>query len=135
MALFPGGGIRPRVNTTSSPAAPQVGNGTVLTSDDGLLRDGVAAIPNGANGIANGNSNGHSNGANGNASDGATNAEGTSGDYKAREMVMEIDTDDEDFDDEMLRMSHKVHTVLVDELGGQQFKPTTANACAPSRSR
>jgi len=37
------------------------------------------------------------------------------------EMEMPEDMDDADFDDEMLRLSHKVHLVLVDELGGQQF--------------
>jgi pilus assembly protein CpaF len=110
-----------------------VGNGAVSPSTDGLLKDVAVAIPNGINGSANGNSNGHVNGAaNGNASaNGATNAEGTSGDYKAREMVMEIDTDDEDFDDEMLRLSNKVHTVLVDELGGQQFKADDRDRLRP----
>lgn len=44
------------------------------------------------------------------------------GDFKAAEMQMPVDEEDTDFDDELLRLSHKVHTVLVDELGGQQFK-------------
>lgn len=43
-------------------------------------------------------------------------------DFRASEMTMPVDEDDVDFDDELLRLSHKVHVVLVDELGGQQFK-------------
>ena len=38
------------------------------------------------------------------------------------EMVMPEDQEDADFDEELLRLSHKIHGVLVDELGGQQFK-------------
>ena len=34
----------------------------------------------------------------------------------------EIDDEDTDFDEQLLRLSHKIHTVLVDELGGQTFK-------------
>ncbi|HEX8237493.1 MAG TPA: CpaF family protein [Abditibacteriaceae bacterium] len=143
MALFPGGGIRPRVNTTSTPAAPQAGNGPVLPSMDGVFKDGAAGalngVANGSNGNSNGAAGGNSNSGNANSSNAnssnangsTTNAEGTSGDYKAREMVMEVDTDDEDFDDEMLRLSHKVHTVLVDELGGQQFKADDRDRLRP----
>jgi pilus assembly protein CpaF len=123
MALFPGGGIRPRVNTTSGPAAPQAGDGPVSPAVDGLLKDGAAgALNSAANGAANG-SNGSSNG--------AAVANGATGDYKATEMVMEVDTDDEDFDDDMLRLSHKVHSVLVDELGGQQFKADDRDRLRP----
>ena len=43
-------------------------------------------------------------------------------DFLKAEMEMPVDADDVDFDDEMLRLSHKIHSVLVDELGGQQFK-------------
>jgi pilus assembly protein CpaF len=140
MALFPGGGIRARVNTISGASSPQAGNGTVSPSMDGPLKDGAAGALNGAdnggtgnsNGAAKGNGNANSGNANsGNANGSATNAEGTSGDYKAREMVMEVDTDDEDFDDEMLRLSNKVHTVLVDELGGQQFKADDRDRLRP----
>jgi pilus assembly protein CpaF len=33
-----------------------------------------------------------------------------------------IDTQDTDFDEQLLMLTHKIHGVLVDELGGQQFK-------------
>lgn len=33
-----------------------------------------------------------------------------------------VDTQDADFDEQLLRLTHKIHGVLVDELGGQQFK-------------
>jgi len=48
-------------------------------------------------------------------------AEGGVASFLLAEMEMPEDTDDADFDDEMLRLSHKVHLILVDELGGQQF--------------
>ncbi len=47
------------------------------------------------------------------------------------EMEMPEDTDDADFDEEMLRLSHKVHTLLVDELGGQQFKADDRDRLRP----
>ena len=47
------------------------------------------------------------------------------------EMEMPEDTDDVDFDDEMLRLSHKVHLVLVDELGGQQFNSNDRERLRP----
>jgi pilus assembly protein CpaF len=47
------------------------------------------------------------------------------------EMEMPEDTDDVDFDDEMLRLSHKVHLVLVDELGGQQFSSNDRERLRP----
>jgi pilus assembly protein CpaF len=33
-----------------------------------------------------------------------------------------MDTQDTDFDEQLLMLTHKIHGVLVDELGGQQFK-------------
>lgn len=35
---------------------------------------------------------------------------------------VQIDTQDNDFDEQLLMLTYKVHGVLVDELGGQQFK-------------
>lgn len=35
---------------------------------------------------------------------------------------VQIDTQDADFDEQLLMLTHKIHGVLVDELGGQQFK-------------
>jgi len=51
--------------------------------------------------------------------------------YLEAEMEMPIDEDDADFDDELLRLSHKIHTVLVDELGGQQFKSDDRDRLRP----
>ena len=47
------------------------------------------------------------------------------------EMHMPDDEDDTDFDDELLRLSHKIHEVLVDELGGQQFKADDRDRLRP----
>ena len=47
------------------------------------------------------------------------------------EMHMPDDEDDTDFDDELLRLSHKIHEVLVDELGGQQFKSDDRDRLRP----
>ena len=132
MALFPGGGMRPRVaaaplsapltdtplNGNGNGAPPFVNPSVSLNGGSNGVAAPDAALANGANGSANGSSNGAAPAANGEVP--ATPA--ATGGFMASEMNMELDTDDEDFDDEMLRLSHKVHTVLVDELGGQQFK-------------
>src|SRR5690606_27539320 len=36
--------------------------------------------------------------------------------------IVQVDTQDTDFDEQLLMLTHKIHGVLVDELGGQQFK-------------
>lgn len=54
-----------------------------------------------------------------------------SGAFQAEEASMPWDEDDVDFDDELLRLSHKVHAVLVDELGGQQFKSDDRDRLRP----
>ena len=84
---------------------------------DGAPRDPITpASGNGANGSsANGSS------ANGNGSHPAAppapEAEAEA-DFLADLMEMPLDADDNDFDDELLRLSHKVHSLLVDEPGG-----------------
>ena len=35
---------------------------------------------------------------------------------------VQMDAQDTDFDEQLLMLTHKIHNVLVDELGGQQFK-------------
>ncbi len=149
MALIPGGG-RPR--PVGSPLVSPPGGGSAPSSrPEGLNGAGVALrppppvarpdidgrasrsielpmdpivpAPNGTNGSgANGAAHeANGNGANGNGA--AENAEGMGEmDFHLAEMSMPIDADDNDFDDELLRLSHKIHTILVDELGGQQFK-------------
>jgi pilus assembly protein CpaF len=66
---------------------------------------------------------------NGSANNGAFAAGSTPGsesedtpDFRISEMTMQTDDEDTDFDEQLLRLSHKIHTVLVDELGGQTFK-------------
>ena len=145
MALFPGGGMRPRGGTAAPPppvngeldddaiyshiesVRPQVrpsstGNGAARReTPNGNGANGNSARPNGsANGAA----------ANGAAAKGAT-GDAPAGSYVAQHGAMELDTEDEDFDDEMLRLSHKVHTVLVDELGGQQFRSDDRDRLRP----
>lgn len=36
--------------------------------------------------------------------------------------IVPVDTQDTDFDEQLLLLTHKIHNALVDELGGQQFK-------------
>ena len=114
MALFPGGGIRSRPVVQVPPAGTDGNNAP-------------GANGNGANGA-----NGHATG----VFDGTSGAGGAAPvaqnvDFRAKEMVMEVDTEDEDFDDDMLRLSHKIHTVLVDELGGQQFNASERDRLRP----
>jgi len=127
MALLPGG-VRPRFGGPSgdtpgaarpvapSPAAPPPPNGE-----------------NGRNGNAGGGSNGGANGGGATSVQDRINAiasppkeapAAASGlaSFLEAEMVMPVDTEDQDFDEDLLRLSHKIHSVLVDELGGQQFK-------------
>lgn len=104
MALFPGGGLKPRITTNpSAPSeveeAPVVANGNgAVAPANGAANSAVTVAPSAAKPDQAGSPTAHA------------------------ETVMELDTEDEDFDEDMLRLSHKVHTVLVDELGGQQFK-------------
>ena len=51
--------------------------------------------------------------------------------FRLKKPDMPWDEDDVDFDDEMLRLSHKIHSVLVDELGGQQFKSDDRDRLRP----
>lgn len=46
-------------------------------------------------------------------------------------MTMPLDEDDTDFDEQLLRLSHRIHTVLVDELGGQQFNANDRERLRP----
>lgn len=136
MALFPGG-VRPRSDNAPGGPAPAGARPTpgmagrpplnpvtpappadgVPANGDHPIVDGAApAVPDGVNGA---------NGANGAAPAPA------GGGFRATEMTMPVDQDDLDFDDELLRLSHKVHTVLVDELGGQQFKSDDRDRLRP----
>ena len=142
MALFPSG-TRPR--PAGSPVLPRPtvtpdnGNGNgggnsgrmapitrMPAPDTGRADDSPRLAPpglNGSNGAANGN------GAASVSANSAPAAIASGGDgameemdFHQAEMEMPMDADDNDFDDELLRLSHKIHSVLVDELGGQQFK-------------
>lgn len=133
MALFPGGGMRPRVGAT--PDSRSEADAAVATTPKPRVINGNG---NGAN--ANGASNGGgfpsreiapSNGNGAVPNNGAANGNGAAKAYVAPLDSMELDADDEDFDDDMLRLSHKVHTVLVDELGGQQFKSDDRDRLRP----
>lgn len=150
MALFPGGGMRPRVNTVLSQAeqfeeaAEKAAATAVLESrahggNDSSPNEGRPGMPNfpvappvpeprnGANGPASGNGAANGNGSN----EKGKNAVAEMPSFHASQMTMELDTEDEDFDDEMLRLSHKIHTTLVDELGGQQFRSDDRDRLRP----
>jgi pilus assembly protein CpaF len=127
MALFPG---KSRMGPAS--AAPTPG-GTATTSSPAPNGAGIAtpepAPPRNiepvkpVEGAANGVANGAASGSPAAGSNGAASAPAPAvADFRLKEMEMAVDEDDQDFDDELLRLSHKIHVVLVDELGGQQFK-------------
>ena len=104
MALFPGG-VRSRPSTpTPQPAAV----GPVVPAP--VATQPIAPRPEATNG--------------GPPKDGPASSDPVIEvvDFRQSEMTMPVDEDDVDFDEDLLRLSHKVHTVLVDELGGQQFK-------------
>ncbi len=113
MALIPGG-MRPRLGGTGAvmprPTGPNDGDGTP-----------IAPIPNGAaeTPVVNG------------SGSAPASAPAPTGDFQATEQHMPIDEDDVDFDDELLRLTAKVHAVLVDELGGQQFKSDDRDRLRP----
>ena len=105
MALLPGG-TRPRFGGAPSPSLPNHGNGA-SGGDGASLQERIAQVaappPK--------------------EDKPELKADGSGlASFLLSEMEMPMDMDDADFDDEMLRLSHKVHLVLVDELGGQQFK-------------
>ncbi|BCM90485.1 putative conjugal transfer protein [Abditibacteriota bacterium] len=123
MALLPGGN-RPRFGGTPSPTTPNHSNGNGASAGGGSSSNGSSAIqdriasvtapPKPEEKVA------------------ETKADGSGlASFLLTEMEMPIDTDDADFDDEMLRLSHKVHLVLVDELGGQQFNSNDRERLRP----
>src|SRR5690606_8152773 len=137
MALFPGrsrlGGVAPSAPerkpeeaaprpVAPRPAAPRPVAPEAPPHPDGAASHGVASNGAAATGAsANGSAAGAATG--GTAGDGATGeAAAPAGGFQAAELTMPVDEEDTDFDEELLRLSHKIHSVLVDELGGQQFK-------------
>jgi pilus assembly protein CpaF len=130
MALVPGG-VRPRFG--GAPGGVSLPNSAPTPT------------PSNGNGGANGAPNGVSNGAGGAVAaealkpaapkedaivNGASGGGGLAA-FLLTEMEMPEDVDDTDFDDEMLRLSHKVHSILVDELGGQQFNSNDRERLRP----
>ena len=134
MALFPG---RSRLGA-GAPLAPE----TLDVEDARPVAVVEASRPveaaNGAasNGVAQNGAASDVANTNGATSNGAAPAEAAKtgsavGDYMASEMTMPVDEADTDFDEELLRLSHKIHSVLVDELGGQQFKSDDRDRLKP----
>lgn len=119
MALLPGG-TRPRFGGSPGPSVPTPGNGNGSSNGNGdgsSLQDRIASVtapPKPEEKPAD------------------LKADGSGiASFLLTEMEMPIDADDPDFDDEMLRLSHKVHLVLVDELGGQQFNSNDRERLRP----
>jgi pilus assembly protein CpaF len=105
------GNLTPRgLDLPMTPPAPGANGSNGSNGANGSAANGNGAAANGSNGAA-------ANGAGGAESEGMGEM-----DFHLAEMTMPMDADDNDFDDELLRLSHKVHSILVDELGGQQFK-------------
>jgi pilus assembly protein CpaF len=130
MALFPNrsslGNATPVAKTPAPRVAPAVaGNDTPTPPPDGdapansVLQNGAAA--NGVASPATNDNNGSS----------ANGAETGTVDFRVAEMTMQVDEDDTDFDEQLLRLSHRIHTVLVDELGGQQFNANDRERLRP----
>lgn len=51
--------------------------------------------------------------------------------FHVTEMQLQTDQEDRDFDEHLLNLSHKIHTILVDELGGQTFKADDRDRLRP----
>jgi pilus assembly protein CpaF len=127
MALFPNrssmGAATPVAKTPAPRVAPSA-SPPVEKEAPVAASDGKAAPANGvpqtapANGVS----------PNGASADGA---ESTTVDFRVAEMTMPVDEDDTDFDEQLLRLSHRIHTVLVDELGGQQFNANDRERLRP----
>lgn len=126
MALFPNrSSLGNAAPVTKSPApiapipngAPTHGNGASTSASDG-------------NGSANGSGGAPQNGA---AVNGAAHGVGEVpvADFRISEMSMLTDEEDTDFDEQLLRLSHRIHGVLVDELGGQQFNANDRERLRP----
>ena len=107
----PTGGVRVELPIDSPPPA----------SNGGGANGGSGSAPSNS---APSGSNGNGAAVSGAGGNGAENGDGgvVEMDFLMAEMTMPLDADDNDFDDELLRLSHKIHNILVDELGGQQFK-------------
>lgn len=126
MALFPN---RSTLGSTAPPVAKPSPAGVTApvtqplpnTAGTGTDGDGVARL--------------HTNGAVGSgATPPAPSTDGgDSGvpDFRVSEMQMLVDEEDTDFDEQLLRLSHRIHSVLVDELGGQQFNANDRERLRP----
>ncbi len=112
MALIPGG-MRPRI-----------GGGSILPRPAGASGESAPPIISSPTSVEAPRPETPAPSVNGSSGDAAA-------DFQAEEASMPWDEDDVDFDDEMLRLSHKVHSVLVDELGGQQFKSDDRDRLRP----
>ncbi len=137
MALFPGGTKpRPMGSPVSAPSAPRP-NGNGSNGNGNGSSDGVAVMrppvqaPTPAPVIENRTTPEPPRPA-APAAAPAANDGGDEADYLTAEMSMPLDADDNDFDDELLRLSHKIHLVLVDELGGQQYKADDRERLKPT---
>src|SRR5687768_9472136 len=99
MALLPG--RPPRFVTPPGAAAPAAPVSPLAPAPGGDLRPPVQERPLPTNGSGPAEA------------DGAATA---APDFRESEMTMPEDTDDTDFDDDLLKTSHKIFNVLVDEL-------------------
>lgn len=124
MALFPNrsslGTAVPVAKTPAPRTAPPATPSTAAKEVAEVVPGGQAAPPNSApsGGVTPSDSS-------------SENAESTTIDFRVAEMTMPLDEDDTDFDEQLLRLSHRIHTVLVDELGGQQFNANDRERLRP----
>ena len=125
MALFPNRsslGTAAPVTKAPPKAPPKIAPSAPEAEDSATAGSTPKAGAAQTNGASNGAAvNGSSNGV---APTGSTpsEGEGETASFLITEMTMQTDEEDTDFDEALLKLSHKIHTVLVDELGGQTFK-------------
>ena len=113
----PGGGVAAPPPAPTAPATPPVnGNGASNGNGNGEIKDRLQSVVNGKPSEA---------------APAEAEEKGGLAAFLEAEMHMPDDEDDTDFDDELLRLSHKIHEVLVDELGGQQFKADDRDRLRP----
>jgi hypothetical protein len=123
MALVPGG-VRPRFG--GAPGGVSLPNS--LANGNG---SGAVATPAPINGNGNGAAPPVPDANAGTVAPREDKPDGGVASFLIAEMTMPDDMEDADFDDEMLRLSHKIHSLLVDELGGQQFNSNDRERLRP----
>jgi pilus assembly protein CpaF len=128
MALFPNRSSLGNATPVAKSPAPKIASAAASASAP-TNGNGQAMPTNGASTPAPDSA--ASNGAVHNSAPVSPDTDGATPDFRVSEMSMQMDEEDTDFDDQLLRLSHRIHGVLVDELGGQQFNASDRERLRP----